>query len=141
MLQLCAWILPVGDWEEQIVLLQCLNFAAGLRVQSDVATPCVVQQLLFGRVELADLGQLLWSHKEKLCDGGCGGHCITVHTMDLEGLGHVLQPLVRHQNLLIAEQYPSSIFHCKGKRATETHRHIELKIGALPLVEQAVFPL
>ncbi|XP_022529074.1 uncharacterized protein LOC103032975 [Astyanax mexicanus] len=31
--------------------------------------------------------------------------------MDLEGLRHVLQSLVRHQDFLIAEQHASSIFH------------------------------
>lgn len=103
-------LLPVRDGQQQVVLLEGLHFAEGLRVQGDVAASGVVQQLLLGRVELTHLRHLLRGHQQQLGNGGGGRHRVAVHTMDLKGLGHVLQALVGHQDLLVTEEHPSGIF-------------------------------
>lgn len=50
---------PVGDGQEQVILLQGLHPAQRLLIQSCVASPRVIQQLLLGRVKFPDLCHLL----------------------------------------------------------------------------------
>ncbi|KAF3839648.1 hypothetical protein F7725_018365 [Dissostichus mawsoni] len=54
---------PVGDRQEQVILLQGLHPAKCLLIQGSVAAPGIVQKLLLGWVELAQLCHLLWGHK------------------------------------------------------------------------------
>lgn len=76
-----------------------------------VAAPCIVKKLLLGGIELADFFYFLGSNQEQLCNGSGGGYSVTVHPMNLEGSGHALQLLVGQQNLLVAEENSSRVFH------------------------------
>ncbi|TNN81086.1 hypothetical protein EYF80_008742 [Liparis tanakae] len=50
---------PVGDGQEQVILLQGLHPVKCLLIQGRVAAPGIVQQLLLGWVKLAHLGHFL----------------------------------------------------------------------------------
>lgn len=102
---------PVGDGQQQVVLLQGLHPAERLFIQGVVAAPSVVQQLLLGRVELAHVGHLLRGHQEELGDGCGGRHSVAVHAVNLEGFGHVFQPLVSEQDFLVTKQHAGGVFH------------------------------
>ncbi len=49
---------PVGDWQQLVCLLHGLDFGVRLLVHGLVAAPGVIQKLLLGRLELADLCDL-----------------------------------------------------------------------------------
>lgn len=53
---------PVGNGQKQVILLQGLHPAERLLIQGSIATAGVVQQLLLGWIELANLCHLLWGH-------------------------------------------------------------------------------
>lgn len=107
---------PVGDGQQQVILLQGLHPAECLLIQSRVASPCIIQQLLLGRVELPDLCHLLWGDQQQLGNGRGGGHCVAVHPVDLKRFRHVFQTLVCEEDLLVAQQHSSSVFYCGQKR-------------------------
>lgn len=103
---------PVGDGQQQVILLQSLHPAQRLLIQSCVASPRVIQQLLLGRVKLPDLCHLLRGDQQQLCNGRSGGHRVAVHPVDLKRFWHVFQALVCEEDPLVAQQHSSSIFHC-----------------------------
>lgn len=102
---------PVRDGQQKVIFLQCLYSAERLFIQGEVATPGVVQQLLLGRVKLSHFSHFLRGHEKQLSNGCGGGHCVAVHPVYLEGLGHVFEALVRKKNLLIAKKHSCRIFH------------------------------
>lgn len=102
---------PVGDGQKQVVLLHGCHFSVHGLVQGLVAATGVVQELLLGRLKLAHLGHLLWGYQQQLGDGGCGGHSVAVHPVDLEGLGHAPQALVGEEDLLVPVEHTVRIFH------------------------------
>lgn len=75
---------PVGDGQQQVILLQGLHPAQRLLIQSCVASPRVIQQLLLGRVKLPDLCHLLRGDQQQLGNGRGGGHCVAVHPVELK---------------------------------------------------------
>lgn len=113
---------PVGDGQQQVVLLQGLHPAQRLLIQGRVASPRVIQQLLLGRVELPDLCHLLRGDQQQLGNGRSGGHRVAVYPVDLKGFGHVFQTLVCEEDPLVAQQNSGSIFHCGQTRTSVEKR-------------------
>lgn len=103
---------PVGDGQQQVILLQGLHPAQRLLIQNCVASPRIIKQLLLGRVKLPDLCHLLRGDQQQLGNGRSGGHRVAVHPVDLKRFWHVFQTLVCEEDPLVAQQNSSSIFHC-----------------------------
>lgn len=82
-------------------------------------SPILIFSLIHCFTSSTNSSDLLWSHQQQLCDGGGGGHGVSVHSMDLESTRHAPHPLVGGQDLLITKQNPVWVFDWGGGKSEE----------------------